>query len=129
MGDGDFSDSADGGMESFDDSASGGGDQAGADPVAGTASGDATYSGTSDGGGVVVGHFPDGTTMTVPSWGGEQAHIWKEGQDPSGRLRSVVDRQGNLVAWDTQTGQVTTAIHEQQGVYTVSEDLPSFDES
>ena len=86
------------------------------------------YSGPTVDAGVFVGRNADGTTMTVPTWGGEKAHIWHEGHNPDNPIRSVADQQGNVVAWDTRTGQVTTAIHEQQGVYSVSTDLPSFDE-
>ena len=86
------------------------------------------YSGPTVDAGVFVGQNSDGTTMTVPTWGGEEAHIWREGHDPDNPIRSTVDQHSNVVAWDTRTGQVTTAIHEQPGMYSVSTDLPSFDE-
>lgn len=112
------------GFDGSDDADDGGADGA----LMGAAPSDGMYSGPTVDAGVFVGQGADGTTMTVPTWGGEEPHTWHEGHDADNPIRTVVDQHGNAVAWDTRTGQVTTAIHEQPGMYSVSTDLPSFDE-
>ena len=108
------------------DGSTGADGDAGDGGVVGAAPGE--YPGPTVDAGVFLGKNADGTTMTVPTWGGEQPHIWREGHNPDNPIRTVVDQQGNAVAWDARTGQVTTAIHEQPGIYSVSTDLPSFDD-
>ena len=83
---------------------------------------------------VAVAPMDDGRVMTIPTWGGEEAHIWHEGTNLTGPgARIVGDEQGNMVAWNPETGEVTTAIKDQNqppgtSAYSVSRDLPSFDE-
>ena len=101
----------------------------GAAPAASEAGGGATQ-----GDAVAVAQMGDGRVMTVPTWGGEQAHIWHEGTNLTGpNARIVGDERGNMVAWNPDTGEVTTAVKDQDqprgtSAYTVSRDLPSFDE-
>jgi hypothetical protein len=152
MGDDSYDDSqpaddsvdASGADDGVDASGADDGTMMGAAPDAGTPDAGATdgavpddgnYHGT-DNGAIFVGQKADGTTMTMPTWGGEQAHIWHEGHnsDPDQHMRSVADQQGNVVGWDPTTGEVVTAMKEKNApgqtgsVYQISQDIPKFDE-
>ena len=126
MGDDFDSAMADGG----DDASSGGGGYGG-DSSTGSDSG---AGGSQGADAIAVGQMDDGRVMTVPTWGGEQAHIWHEGTNTTGpNARVVGDEQGNMVAWNPDTGEVTTAMKDQTqppgtSAYTVSRDIPSWDE-
>ena len=111
-----------------------GGDDGGMALTGATLPDDGSYGTVSAGPAVWVGERADGTTMTAPTWGGDQPHVWHEGHSESGRLRSAVDQQGNVVSFDTETGRVTTAMKMQdlpsnwRGYSISQDDLPSFDE-
>lgn len=112
-----------------------GGDGSSIDTAAPDAGAGPDASGSGGGGDAIYVHQnDDGTTTTVPTWGGEQAHTWHEGTNLTGpNARIVGDQQGDMVAWNPDTGEVTTAMKDQDtppgwSAYTVSDDLPSFDE-
>jgi len=43
---------------------------------------------------------------------GEQAHHWHEGGTAPEGVRLVSDEHGNMVAWNSETGEVVTAMRE-----------------
>jgi hypothetical protein len=75
---------------------------------------------------IVAGQTPEGESVTVFDAPGEQAHHWHEGTAPEGS-RVVGDEYGNLVAWNSETGEVVTAMrehdeqHPDDSIYEVSE--------
>ena len=59
---------------------------------------------------VVAGVSEDGQSVTAFDAPGEHVHEWHEGTAPEG-TRVVGDQDGNVVAWNSETGEVTTAMH------------------
>ena len=80
---------------------------------------------------IAAGQTPEGESGTMWDAPGEQAHHWHEGAAPKG-TRVVGDQDGNMVAWDSSTGEVTTAMREQDeqhpddSTYQVSQTDPEF---
>ena len=76
--------------------------------------------------GIYSGTTPDGQQVTIYDAPHEQAHHWQEGTAPPGS-RIVQDEYGNMVAWNSETGEVITAMHQtdpqhpQDSIYQVSE--------
>jgi hypothetical protein len=75
---------------------------------------------------IVAGQTEDGQSVTMFDAPGEHMHEWHEGTAPEGS-RIVGDQDGNMVVWNGETGEVTTAMHEQDpahpddSIYQVSE--------
>ncbi len=75
--------------------------------------------------GIVSGTTEDGESVTIFDAPGEQAHHWHEGTAPEGS-RVVADEHGNMVVWNSETGEVTTAMkledpeHPDDSAYQVS---------
>lgn len=75
---------------------------------------------------IAAGQTPDGESVTIFDAPGEQAHHWHEGTAPEGS-RVVGDEHGNMVAWNGETGEVTTAMrqedpaHPDDSIYQVSQ--------
>ncbi len=59
---------------------------------------------------IVAGQTEDGESITMLDAPGEQMHHWHEGTAPEGS-RIVGDQDGNMVVWNSETGEVTTAMH------------------
>jgi hypothetical protein len=55
-----------------------------------------------------AGTTPEGESVTIYDAPHEQAHHWHEGTAPPGS-RIVQDEFGNMVAWNSDTGEVITA--------------------
>ena len=58
-----------------------------------------------------AGQTPEGESVTMYDAPGEHAHHWHEGTAPEGS-RIVGDEDGNMVVWNSETGEVITAMHE-----------------
>ena len=61
--------------------------------------------------GIYEGQTPEGESVTMFDAPGEQAHHWHEGTAPEGS-RIIQDEYGNMVAWNGETGEVITAMHQ-----------------
>lgn len=76
--------------------------------------------------GIYAGETPEGESVTMYDAPDEHAHHWHEGTAPEGE-RIVGDEDGNMVVWNGETGEVITAMHEQDpqhpddSIYHVSE--------
>jgi hypothetical protein len=62
--------------------------------------------------GIYEGQTPEGESVTMFDAPGEQTHHWQEGTAPEGS-RIIQDEYGNMVAWNGETGEVITAMHQQ----------------
>jgi hypothetical protein len=93
---------------------------------------DEGFHGSTDGG-VYVGQMDDGTIVTSGSWQGEQVHEWHRDDVQGFNGRGVHDQHGNTVIWDPDTGEVITALHDENAgkgvsLYEVDRDFGTFDE-
>jgi hypothetical protein len=59
---------------------------------------------------IIAGQTEDGESVTAMDAPGEEVHRWHEGTAPEGS-RVVGDQDGNMVVWNSETGEVTTAMH------------------
>jgi hypothetical protein len=59
---------------------------------------------------IMAGQDEDGESVTMFDAPGEHMHHWHEGTAPEGS-RIVGDQDGNMVVWNGETGEVTTAMH------------------
>jgi hypothetical protein len=74
---------------------------------------------------IYAGQTPEGESVTMYDAPDEHAHHWHAGTAPEGS-RVVGDEDGNMVAWNGETGEVFTAMrqhddqHPDDSIYQVS---------